>query len=321
VPFFLGRQCSRSDALLRSVLGWILAIGALYSVICLILYLQGKVGEFGEGRFANFGSPIGIAQNCGITIVVCIAYLFGTTWFRRALLILVSVAAFFILLATASRGPFLATAIGAMAVLLVYRRLSGKVSALVIGAFCMLVLFIVLAPDQALRRLNESFSAQSLTTVSTGRLSIYGLALRHATDSPIFGLGTAGFSALEGNYKTVSYPHNMFLEVLIEYGLVGLAVFLPLLTVMAVRLVGFVRNHRHEPLLGRAYLAMIIVAFQVAQTSEHLGQLSVFWFICGILSNSAITRPATGEEPIATPGYPDAYPDYDRSIYTPTVTR
>jgi O-antigen ligase len=307
VPFFLGRQCSRSDRLLRSVLDWVLIIGSAYVLVCLVVYAQGKVGKFGEGRFANLGDPIGIAQNCGITLVLCVAYLFESSWFRRGVLVLVATTAFFILLATASRGPLIATVVGGMAAILLYRRLSRKIAGVVVGTTALVMLFVLLAPGQALRRFGQSLSGESLSTVSNGRMGIYSLALNHVTDSPLLGLGTAGYSALEGSFKNLTYPHNMFIEVLIEWGLVGMAVFLLLLIIIGTRMIAFVRNHRHEPLLGRGYLAMMILVFLVAQTSQHLGLLSVFWFLCGIFSGR-VTAPAEAANDLIGAGhYPEAY--------------
>lgn len=59
---------------------------------------------------------------------------------------------------------------------------------------------------------------------SSGRLELWGLAFQAWLGSPVFGLGGLGFSTL-GN-SIAAHPHNLFLQLLSEYGFFGVLFFL-----------------------------------------------------------------------------------------------
>jgi O-antigen ligase len=63
-------------------------------------------------------------------------------------------------------------------------------------------------------------------TDNTGRSGLWAAALRMADAHPIFGAGLASFEASANNIEGLGvYPHNIFLELLAETGLVGFALF------------------------------------------------------------------------------------------------
>lgn len=69
-----------------------------------------------------------------------------------------------------------------------------------------------------------------------GRDEIYRASVNYITESPIYGYGLGGHSAL--NIKS-AHPHNLFLEVLLDSGIIGLIPLLILLALCAVRLFRF----------------------------------------------------------------------------------
>lgn len=59
-----------------------------------------------------------------------------------------------------------------------------------------------------------------------GRLKLYDDAFGLIRDAPLFGHGIGSFGYLTDYQGLDSYPHNLFLEILVSTGLVGLALFL-----------------------------------------------------------------------------------------------
>ena len=84
----------------------------------------------------------------------------------------------------------------------------------------MLVLF--LGTDKILQRLTE--------TQDNYRLSIYGDCLRMWLHKPLFGFGWGTFPTIYPEYRSfftnlrVNHAHNDYLELLVEMGLIGVAV-------------------------------------------------------------------------------------------------
>ncbi len=66
------------------------------------------------------------------------------------------------------------------------------------------------------------------------RLSAYKISLERFEKHPVIGLGFGGFrSYYNGDFSLwIKYPHNLFLEVLVETGLIGFTLFLFLLFIM-----------------------------------------------------------------------------------------
>ena len=67
--------------------------------------------------------------------------------------------------------------------------------------------------------------AQSATD-TTGRQILWAAAMHLAEQHPVFGAGFASFHATADNLQGIgTYPHNIFLELLAETGLIGFLLF------------------------------------------------------------------------------------------------
>ncbi|MCP5404954.1 MAG: O-antigen ligase family protein [Pseudomonadaceae bacterium] len=104
----------------------------------------------------------------------------------------------------------------------------------------------------------------------SGRLEVWQSALAHIDDAPLFGVGLMGFRHLPGAVDM--HPHNWVLQMLLETGLVGTALFVAL---MGVLLASFVRYAKAN-LYGVAALASLL-AFLTA----GLANTSIFnmWWV------------------------------------------
>lgn len=98
-------------------------------------------------------------------------------------------------------------------------------------------------------------------TLSEGRLIVYNQILDLISDKPLWGFGAGNFQAVFATYKTSSlgitkvwdFAHNDMLELLVEYGYIGVTLYATVWLMMAVALFrGFFHRvyHIHFPLLG-----------------------------------------------------------------------
>lgn len=62
------------------------------------------------------------------------------------------------------------------------------------------------------------------------RLNSYGSAIKAISQHPLLGLGVGGFSVYHSGIDQISYPHNIFLEIWCELGVLGIIFFVFLIT-------------------------------------------------------------------------------------------
>lgn len=113
------------------------------------------------------------------------------------------------------------------------------------------------------------------------RLVYYRAALNLWTERPILGWGTGGWSMAYWHQDEREYPHNLFLETLVEQGLIGLAA----LVFFLGSIFQYLRAHLAQTrprlpclLPGFAYLIAI------AMFSGDLDDDRFIWFWCGLVS-------------------------------------
>jgi len=102
----------------------------------------------------------------------------------------------------------------------------------------------------ALDRTAEASTAQGVNGFTTGRLTIWRVALDASADHLWFGLGPDGYKFIPVPHHGIQ-PHGMLVQFFVEWGLVGTIPFLALLA--TVFWTGFVRMLREtDPLLRTA---------------------------------------------------------------------
>jgi len=151
------------------------------------------------------------------------------------------------------------------------------------------------------------FERQIISTVGTlmyWQESPYGLLLTSdlhmAGQNPIFGIGTHHFRIIcpalyPGNKDACNtHPHNIYLEWLIENGIIGLGLFLAFLASILHRCVKAWDRERMNPLFLGFLIAFVIRIWPLAPSTSFFsawGSLP-FWLIVGAL----VAYSARGEE-------------------------
>jgi O-antigen ligase len=129
-----------------------------------------------------------------------------------------------VVVATGSRGPFVGLVAGAALTFLGRRQLLWSLG----SAVLLTIVFVValyLGPAEGRERILTVFGGR-YSFEETGRGELYKMGLDHYRRSPLFGGGVGSFADYRGWGDTITYPHNMFIEVAGETGTIGLVLLL-----------------------------------------------------------------------------------------------
>jgi O-antigen ligase len=285
-----------------------------YPVVLFVLLTQSAIGilswvapgtlpsmwlaHVGERTDGTFGDP----DVFGTTVMLCGLLLLhgGLSTARRPLDRIWPVLAFAwaLLMAffTFSRGNWLAAVLVLAGALYVYRRHARFVAAFVAGVMVLLLASGLLSQqiDFAQRRLASEKSEQSALV----RLPVAVAALRMFEEEPLVGWGYGNFDRYSRRYQTrigdLIYPekqhasHNLFLTILAEQGIVGIALFLGPMLLWLVRTRASTPNmlaseRRLVAVLWLAVAAYVIVNnFSVMKLPFGLG---LWWLCLGLLAS------------------------------------
>jgi O-antigen ligase len=176
------------------------------------------------------------------------------------------------LVASAARGPVVALAAAVLTGSITWLR-QGRLRART--AFVLFVIFSVGVGGAylALRQANlDKYTAKTneFATLASGgsssgsageRLDYYRATLAAIPDHPLLGGGVGSWSRFYYGNDLRNYPHNLFLEIAFEEGLLGLAVFLTFLLLVAGSILRMLRESRsHFLALGLMVLYCLLVS-------------------------------------------------------------
>lgn len=181
-----------------------------------------------------------------------------------------------------SRGPFLFTFLGIIGILYFYLYFSKftvkffyKLSVLMLFSF---VLILFASSYFIKNNIELGIFKRVLETkdnIESGdkeeRNLLYTEAIDMFVDAPLFGN--------QMNLKTLTYPHNLFLEVLMSTGIIGMFFFL--LGFLPLLLVFF--NFTAYSKVFCAYIPFFILTLGISMTTGNLYQNVVLWNLMGIL--------------------------------------
>lgn len=274
---------ARGVSFLRHVLGWNLAIALVAAANDRLEF------EPWSGRLQVLGlGPIWLARQMGFGLVALLGLrAMGAIGKVPALLAALLFGVVF--LRTESRGPALAMLVAAAAWIASSDGPLGR-RAFVRGALFtgvalvsgILLLFIVAAE----RFGNLPFAGAAVSNFV--RLRILAVAGEQITSVLGTGLGTGGFSALAQAGDRRLYPHNLFLEVGLENGLVGLLALATFLVLIWRRWRRARVEWRPRDLtrwnLTRVAMASALFALVAAQFSGDISGNEGIWLWAGVLA-------------------------------------
>jgi O-Antigen ligase len=281
-PFFIIEDGRDVRALLWATVG----LATLAAVLTLF-----QAGDPNSGRLEFGGDENTIFTSrllCAGALVLLVAPAFGVPRRLRLAAPLLGAGLVFVALGVGSRGPVvaLALALACVAAASVVKKPSQLVSVLVIVAAGIALFPLIQLPETSRQRLEQTVNNPVETLAEDGRSRLYNKAIELTAENPVRGFGAGGFflySYLLMNQQE-KYPHNMFLELSAEVGLLppivlGVAIFYVLFTLgrrawRAER----DRDRRLTFVLGGLFLMNLFAV----QFSGDINDNRVFWATFGL---------------------------------------
>jgi hypothetical protein len=225
---------------------------------------------------ATLGNPAVTGAFIGVGIVFALAVLcWGGPATLRRIAIVMLVVGVPGLYATKTRGPILATALAAVLCLL----LSPRSRALGLGVLALVALLLALFWPQIQSSSTYRNRFDNRQNIE-GRLVLQDVSLRLAAKKPILGWGYDSFdrvkydvqvssSAIPSAQALQSTSHDTYLTILVEFGAVGLLLFLLPWVPILKRGVAAVRAHAGEQWILVAAQASVVVIALTGTTLDY----------------------------------------------------
>jgi O-antigen ligase len=158
---------------------------------------------------------------------------------------------------------------------LLYRKLFGDV--LLMGALALVALPLIWIPQASFEYLHSLIHpAQAMGT----RNDLMWLGVQMFSAHPLFGVGLEGFRFLSPNPLTYNYPHNLFLEIGSEMGILAAFAFLALAFCAFRESISQLRSKldRANTLVPTVFL-LLVYSFLDAMVSGDINDLRFMWFV------------------------------------------
>lgn len=286
---------------------------SVLALISSILAVQ-QYGLLGMQRITPpGGGPITLARLLGFAVIACI----GLSFFhpKKKVFLTGAMILGIVTFATGSRGPAIFLVVLALSFPVLAslnqrtRRQAIGLGGIFIGIVLLIIPMLRLAVDSGIpfvARFALLFESGKGTSVSA-RQDFITTGLDLAADSKYLGWGIGSWPLLTQGEDVIGYPHNIFIEILVEQGVIGLITFIVFISM--VIMVALLSLRRSSSAVAAGLVSVGLVSFWysllIAQTSGDLYDNRYVWFYAGfILSCTSLVR----NERLAKVGISNAYP-------------
>lgn len=310
------------------------------AVLSLVLALAGDAIYLKHGSFKSYTADwggrvynrVGYAVAFGTVVWLGIATYARLLSKRQIFAALAALVCLFFLAVGGSRGALLSAVAGGGAMLLLTgiglgrRRITlsvAQIAAVMLSLSGGLLIAAAYSQGMRLETVDRLFSLYNklesdAIILEADRLEYWKGAVRAIVEAPIFGHGIAGFNAfMRGKEAMGAHPHNAVLEILTNFGIVGMLFFLAALVAGPGRLRLRRPDGRADPLAivtGALFLSTVFASL----VSTTLAAQYFFFAAIGLTVLSP--EPAAAAEPLAAvrAGSPRVFP---AGAVTSPVTR
>lgn len=228
----VGAALSRTPRLEQLLLPMLLSIWLMGLMTIVFVLISGaSLSELASSQARGFFSPLGMHANdlgrCYAMAYALLLFTFAASDDYRLRMLLLATMGMLVLalLLTFSRGAFLGFVVVNILFLISRRR----VISLLVGGLVLAGL-IMLLPEAVFERIATGWNG-GLNAISAGRVDTIWLPLLpEVWSSPIFGHGLGSIlwskAMRAGTILQVTHPHNAYLQVLLDMGLVGLCLLI-----------------------------------------------------------------------------------------------
>jgi O-Antigen ligase len=266
---------------LRLSLSILLIIAACGALLLMFKLLSGGLHSTFDSRFSLSANeyPIYLGRESANGVILAIYAVLATTrvWARMAavaVLPLLLVA----LIASGSRGPVVAFAVGAIVFFgLTATNREARRRLLLVGAGLLGAAVVVplALPGSSIGRAISTLLGSGAGLSSNGRSELWAKAFAGFAKHPLFGVGTGGFASLN---PTLPYPHNLLLEMSVELGIVGILLIIGVIAGFATRLrVVWQTMNGRDKIDAATLIALFVMIFVNALFSGAIQDNAELW--------------------------------------------
>lgn len=208
------------------------------AILIILSYLGGYehndsmyfMSRYSIGITGVFKNPNYLVAFMNFTLFLLLySILYGKNEKRNLLILKLSIICLFLVsfYLTGTRASFV-TAFSVIIILMVHYLLHNNHKLWVIIPACIIFIFIIVYKD-TLVDLYDLFMGSRNLTGDEGREEAWNLALKHIKENPIFGCGLFSWNNIIGNSDYLEWLHNLFLELILNQGILGFIIFLLML--------------------------------------------------------------------------------------------
>ena len=290
-PFLLGAHAVGNTMQRKRLLGF---IAVSMTIACLYEIYLGMLGRGLDGGF------LGRLQLAGQIILVLPLYVLGITaghWrqsFVKPLLSVLTAVTFVALVYSGIRGAWIAFGVVGVCLFgMIPARCSRKLAVTMVLA---VVLGVIVASQPVLTDKFVTGMTMKSQSISE-RFAMWRSAWNMFADHPVLGVGPAGFGVLyepqyylpEAKERGHTHPHNIFIQTLVETGIVGIVTFGILWTYSLYRLISTARHHVADFWQQAAPVA--ILGWLVLGLTDNImywfpASFQFLWFLAGAAWNT-----------------------------------
>lgn len=271
------------------------------SAIPIMLYgFVEYMGGFGlsiPGRLDSFFESPNYAAMYLVPLSLLIAGYVLTLWYTLSRLmkiysILWIIGSAATIIFTKSFGGWFSALCGTLFLILFYKKVTFKKCAALLVIFAGLVLFGLYGYQKSKTHYNAFWNVNSFET----RREVWTHALAMMTRSPIIGVGLGGFRDTYASYiqtlprgdqpieKDVLWPHNIYLTLWVESGVVALAAFLWIALIFYSETLHAYFQNKNTRVIGSAAAIAAILLHGLVDTPYLKNDLSLLFWIIIVLS-------------------------------------
>ncbi len=157
---------------------------------------------------------------------------------------------------------------------------------LVLSILSIVIMATIVSPVSQSERIIRVLSEKGLDESGLARLDHYRVGWTAFLENPIVGGGIGSYATFRGGGDDRWFPHNILLEVSIELGIIGLALFLFMLFGFIRHVLILRRRIGEIDLAGRQISDMFLVALVVtlfaSQVTDDLADNRAIWLVMGL---------------------------------------
>jgi O-antigen ligase len=286
--FILQVQRLKEFIVILFVVGLIISIGTVIAPHAGVY----REGAEWRGSFLE-ADPLESATRVAVALIIAFYFciLSESTLKTKILMLFLMPFMLLAIILTGSRGPFLGVFISFAAAFIIARKKLSRASfplAFIVVIAAVVYMFVKLPEEQTHRIANLFKSRYETGEAVETRTGPFGWVLKNSWKSPVWGNGTGAFAMDYAQVDRREYPHNVFLELLYENGIIGVVLLLMFLWLVFKRWliarsyadVGFpIQTVNIVGLLGLLFL----YNFLQSMKSSDIDGNRFFFFTCGLI--------------------------------------